>query len=452
MKSFANMIWKDKKRNRRIHYFKMYVLTCLLVGISGDGLAQAQEKDTLKLSRQQYEEIFLKQNLLLLAEKYKIDQAEALVLQAKLWPNPNLSLNDVNLWTSSKQLSYLDEPLPQVFGSAMKNTQFSVQLEQQIMTAGKRRKQINLENLGVNIAEQEFEDLLRQLKYEFRNTLIELQYLQLYSKVFFKQRDLVQNLLQAYKKQLDNNYISKGDYMRLQTLQFELSKEINELSKERNEKEKDLRIFLSITDQTSLWVLEDDFKPDLQKLQNIALLNLQDEFITNRPDLKRAELENKQFKSLLLYEKAQAIPDVSLNASYDRGGGVWPSFFGFGLAIDLPVFNRNQGAISYAKLGVENTSLRFSEIRLRAQAQLNQNYKDFRAAIEFYETIDVDFEQDLDDIFESYTRNFINRNISMLQYLDFQKAYLENKKIILESKKEIHLHLEKLQYHIGKEI
>ena len=452
MKSFANMIWKDKKRNRPIHYFKMYVLTCLLVGISADGLAQAQEKDTLKLSRQQYEEIFLKQNLLLLAEKYKIDQAEALVLQAKLWPNPNLSLNDVNLWTSSKQLSYLDEPLPQVFGSAMKNTQFSVQLEQQIMTAGKRRKQINLENLGVTIAEQEFEDLLRQLKYEFRNTLTELQYLQLYSKVFFKQRDLVQNLLQAYKKQLDNNYISKGDYMRLQTLQFELSKEINELSKERNEKEKDLRIFLSITDQTSLWVLEDDFKPDLQKLQNIALLNLQDEFITNRPDVKRAELENKQFKSLLLYEKAQAIPDVSLNASYDRGGGVWPSFFGFGLAIDLPVFNRNQGAISYAKLGVENTNLRFSEIRLRAQAQLNQNYKDFTAAIEFYETIDVDFEQDLDDIFESYTRNFINRNISMLQYLDFQKAYLENKKIILESKKEIHLHLEKLQYHIGKEI
>ena len=452
MKSFANMIWKDKKRNRRIHYFKMYVLTCLLVGISADGLAQAQEKDTLKLSRQQYEEIFLKQNLLLLAEKYKIDQAEALVLQAKLWPNPNLSLNDVNLWTSSKQLSYLDEPLPQVFGSAMKNTQFSVQLEQQIMTAGKRRKQINLENLGVTIAEQEFEDLLRQLKYEFRNTLTELQYLQLYSKVFFKQRDLVQNLLQAYKKQLDNNYISKGDYMRLQTLQFELSKEINELSKERNEKEKDLRIFLSITDQTSLWVLEDDFKPDLQKLQNIALLNLQDEFITNRPDLKRAELENKQFKSLLLYEKAQAIPDVSLSASYDRGGGVWPSFFGFGLAIDLPVFNRNQGSISYAKLGVENTNLRFSEIRLRAQAQLSQNYKDFTAAIEFYETIDVDFEQDLDDIFESYTRNFINRNISMLQYLDFQKAYLENKKIILESKKEIHLHLEKLQYHIGKEI
>ncbi|MGV8816042.1 MAG: TolC family protein [Gelidibacter sp.] len=435
-----------------MHYFKVYVLVGLLMSINSDAFAQTQQIDTLKLSRQQYEEVFLKQNLLLLAEKFKIDQAEAMVLQAKLWPNPNLSLDDVNLWATNKQLSYLDEPLPQVFGSAAKNTQFSVQLEQQILTAGKRKKQVNLEKVGVNVAQQEFEELLRQLKYDFRNTLTELQYLQLYSKVFFKQRDLIQNLLQAYKKQLENNHISKGDYMRLQTLQFELSKEINELSKERNEKEKELKILLSLTGQTTLFVLEDDFTPDLQKLQSIALLNVQDEILANRPDVKLTELENEQFKSLLIYEKAQAIPDVSLNASYDRGGGVWPSFFGFGLSIDLPVFNRNQGAIKHAQLGIENTSLRYNDIRLRAQAEFDQNYKDFLAAIAFYETIDVDFEKDLDDIFESYTRNFVNRNISMLQYLDFQQAYLENKKIILESKKEIHLHLETLQYSIGKEI
>ncbi|MGC1631863.1 MAG: TolC family protein, partial [Gelidibacter sp.] len=240
------------------------------MSINSDAFAQAQQIDTLKLSRQQYEEVFLKQNLLLLAEKFKIDQAEAVVLQAKLWPNPNFSLDDVNLWGTKKQLSYLDEPLPQVFGSAAKNTQFSVQLEQQILTAGKRKKQVNLEKVGVNVAQQEFEELLRQLKYDFRNTLTELQYLQLYSKVFFKQRDLMQNLLQAYKKQLENNHISKGDYMRLQSLQFELSKQINELSKERNEKEKDLKILLSIADEATLFVFEDDFTPDLQNIQSLT--------------------------------------------------------------------------------------------------------------------------------------------------------------------------------------
>lgn len=412
--------------------------------------AQVQLADTLKLDREQYEAIFLKQNLLLLAQTYKINQAEAMVLQAKLWPNPSVSIEEVNLWATNKQLSYLDEPLPEVFGSAAKNTQFAVQLEQEILTAGKRRKLMQVEKVGVQVAEQEFEELLRHLKYEFRNTLTELQYLQLYTRVFTKQQALIQNLLQAYKRQLESNHISKGEYMRLQTLQLELSKELNELSKAKNETEKELKVLLSITQPTTLFVLEDDFTPDLEKLQNLELLNLQ-ELLNSRPDVKLAELEKEHYKGLLAYEKSQAIPDINLSASYDRGGGIWPSFFGFGISIDLPVFDRNQGAIAYAKMGIENTSLLSNEVALRAQAELDQIYKDFNMALSFYQNIDRDFESDLDAIFESYTRNFTSRNISLLQYLDFQEAYMENKRIIIESKKEIHLQLETLQYTIGKE-
>lgn len=413
--------------------------------------AQEQSTDTLKLDREHYEAIFLKQNLQLLAETYKINQAEAMVLQAKLWPNPSVSIEEVNLWATNKQLSYLDEPLPDVFGSAAKNTQFVVQLEQEIITAGKRRKLMAVEKVGVKVAEQEFEELLRHLKYEFRNTLTELQYLQLYTRVFTKQQDLLHHLLKAYKRQLEHDHISKGEYVRLQTLQLELSKELNELSKAKNETEKALKVLLSITGPTSLFVLEDDFTPDLEKLENLELLNLHEEFLNYRPDVKLAELEKEHFESLLTYEKSQAVPDINLNASYDRGGGIWPSFFGFGISIDLPVFDRNQGAIAYAQMGIENTSLLSNEVKLRAQAEFDQIYKDFKTALTFYQNIDSDFESDLDAIFESYTRNFTSRNISLLQYLDFQEAYMENKKIILESKKEIHLQLETLQYTVGKE-
>ncbi|MBA6152932.1 TolC family protein [Gelidibacter maritimus] len=428
------------------------VAVLIFIGISSSVFGQLSQTDTLKLSRQQYEEFFLKQNLLLLAETYKINQAEAMVLQAKLWPNPSLSIEEINLWTTNKQLSYLDEPLPQIFGNVAQNTQFAVQLEQQIITAGKRKKLMDVERVGVKVAEQEFEELLRNLKYEFRNTLTELQYLQLYTQVFFKQQDLINNLLNAYRRQLENDHISKGEYMRLQTLQLELSREINALSKTKNETEKELKVLLSITGPASLFVLEDDFTPDLHKLKSFDVLTLQQDFLNYRPDVKLAELENEHFKSLLTYEKSQAIPDFSLNASYDRGGGVWPSFFGFGLSIDLPIFNRNQGAIAYAHVGVENTSLLSDDIRLRAQAEFEQYFKDFRTSLLFYESIESEFEMDLDEIFESYTRNFMSRNIGLLQYLDFQEAYLENKKIILESKKELHLQFERLQHTIGKDI
>lgn len=447
-----NIILSKLQMGLKLRMVSLGLTIWMCCGISLGGFAQPSKIDTLKLDRQQFEELFLKQNLMLLAERYKIDQAEAMVLQAKLWPNPNLSIEEVNLWATDKQLSYLDEPLPPVFGNAAKNTQFSVALEQEILTAGKRRKQIKVEQVGVEIAEQEFELLLRQLKYDFRNLLTELQYLQLYNKVFFKQRDLLQNLLKAYKRQLENDHISKGDYIRLQTLQFELSKEINALLKEKNEKEKELKVLLSLTGQVTLFVMEDDFTPDVDQFYNMNWLSFKNDIFEQRPDVKLSDLERQHFKNLLAYEKSQAIPDVSLSASYDRGGGVWPSFFGFGIAIDLPLFDRNQGAIAQAQFGVENADLKSQDTRLRAEAEFDQSIKDFEAALQFYESIDTDFENDLDSIFESYTRNFINRNISLLQYLDFQEAYLENRGIILEAKKELHIQKETLQYIIGKEI
>src|SRR5690606_1026474 len=140
-----------------------------------------------KLNKQQYEELFLKQNLLLIAEKYNIDQASALLLQAKLWPNPSISIDEVNLWSTKKPLASLDRPLPPIFGDIAKNTQCSAQIEQLIQTAGKRKKRIAVEQISVDIAIQQFEEILRNLKLDFRTNISRLQYLQHYQQVYVQQ-------------------------------------------------------------------------------------------------------------------------------------------------------------------------------------------------------------------------------------------------------------------------
>ena len=44
----------------------------------------AKTQDTIRLSPEQSEVVFLKENLLLIAEKLNISQSEAIVMQAKL--------------------------------------------------------------------------------------------------------------------------------------------------------------------------------------------------------------------------------------------------------------------------------------------------------------------------------------------------------------------------------
>lgn len=438
---------------KRLKTGKSYlILACLLFVGNSDVFAQLQQSDTLKLNRQQYEELFLKQNLLLIAERFNINQADALLLQAKLWPNPSISVEDVNLWSTKKQLTNLDSPLPPIFGNIAANTQFSVQVEQLIQTAGKRKKLMAMEQVAVDLAKQQFENLLRNLKFEFRNNLTRLQYLQLYRNVFIQQQSSVKNLLSSYQKQVENDNVSQGEFIRLKGLQLELSKEVNDLAKESNEVETELKVLLNISHSTSLFVAEEDFQPQTLALKEIHLETLYERALEFRPDVKIAALENDHYAKLFDYEKAQRIPNVNIMSSYDRGGGIWPSFIGFGLAIDLPLFDRNQGNIKYAKLGIDQTKVLLNEKHVRVRAEVSQGYKDLLASITLYESIDQQYEQILDRLLNSYTRNFANRHISLLEYLDFQNAYLENKKIILKSQKDIHLHLEELNYITGMEI
>lgn len=431
--------------------FKAWMLLLFLIGISKT-FAQLTPSDSLVLHRQQFEELFLKQNLFLLAEKYNIDKAEALVLQAKLWPNPSMSISDVNLWATDRQLSNLDEPLPPVFGGFAKNTQFSIQIEQLIQTAGKRRKLMASERVGIEIAEQEFEDVLRELKFDFRNKLIQLQYLQAYTEVFTNQKTLINQLLNNYKKQVKLNNLSKSEFIRLQILHLELSKDLNELTTERNEIEAELKVFLNIDTATHFYVEKSDLELNLFSIKQLKEQELFEIALNSRPDIKRVDLENKQYLKLIRYEKAQVVPDVTIMGGYDRGGGVWPSYFGFGLAIDLPVFNQNQAGIKHAKLGAEQSEILSKEKRVRVRSEINQTYKDLLNTVALYESIAEDYEDDLDLLLKNYTRNFTSRNISLLEYLDFQNAYLENKKIILESQRDVQLQLELLNYTIGKEI
>ncbi|MFG5857232.1 TolC family protein, partial [Dysgonomonas sp. Shenzhen-Wh21] len=58
----------------------------------------------------------------------------------------------------------------------------------------------------------------------------------------------------------------------------------------------------------------------------------------------------------------------------------------------------------------------------------------------------------LDDMLGIYTKNFLNRNISMLEYLDFMESYKSNKQIVLLSRKNMYNSFVEFQYAVGTEI
>ncbi len=201
-----------------------------------------------------------------------------------------------------------------------------------------------------------------------------------------------------------------------------------------------------------LEITDDGYFKDTEQIKQLALNEIIEQAKTHRPDYKIAQLEETYFNNLYAYEKAQRIPNLTLSTAYDRGGNAMLDFVGFGVTMDLPFFNRNQGNIKYAQIGIEQSKILYQQMTLNIENEIVLSFQNFTNAIAFLEEIELDYETTLDGLLASYTKNFTVRNISILEYLDFLEAYLENKKIILEAGKDVNEKAEELNYSVGTDL
>lgn len=407
----------------------------------------APVNDTITLSRNQAEALFLEKNISLISEKLNIDIADAQVIQAKLWPNPNLAIGEINLWNNATA-----QELPPLWGNFGTTSQVTADLEQLIQTAGKRKKMIAMEKVNVEIAKEYFKTFLRNLKIEFRDNLTDLQYNQAQEAVYKKQLASMQTLIKAYKNQVAQGNIGKAEYIRLKASELQFLKEINDLEKENNSLQKELKVLMNLPVTSFIKLTDEGFVPVNKNIEDFNIVNLMNSAIENRPDMKVLKLGNEYNDNKYKYERAMRTPDVTLGVSYDRGASLMNDFVGVGFSLDLPFFNRNQGNIKAAKIAIEQGKLLTEEKTLSLQSEVLQAYQDFVTTKKLYESADASYESDLDKLLENYRKNFLQRNTSLLEYLDFVDAYLDNKSILLNSKKDLNKNLEELRYITGQEI
>lgn len=428
---------------------KKYLL--LLLSIFSLTNIKAQEPQVLQLSAEQVEALFLKQNLQLIAEHLNIDIADAAIVQAKLWDNPEISVGQINLWSTDRQREGEKEAIPPLFGSFARNTQFSVELSQLIQTAGKRGKLVKQEKISKEIAIQEFEEVFRGLKVELRKSINEIVYLQAYQKVLAQQEESLGQLTIAYQKQVAQGNIAKSELLRLQSALLELENEANDTQIDLNEQQKGLKTLLNVPPSVVIEIIDNTKK--VQDPTNLSLAELLAMASEYRPDVKASRLQTQYHEKSLAYEKAQRIPDLTVNANYDRYGGVWKDFVGFGVSFDIPFFNRNQGNIKAARIN-RDQSIHLAELQQnKAQHEVAEAFGNYALAYRFYKRVSENsLLSELDGMLTIYTKNLLNKNISMLEYIDFMDSYKTNKETLLLARKKVDTQFEELQYTVGSEI
>ena len=384
--------------------------------LSGALAVSAQpHQDTLRLQLPEAEKMFLDSNLQLLAQRYNIDANQALVIQARLWPNPNFSIGHTLYSAQLRQ-----------FFPTGNNDETTLELDQEILLAGKRNKQIKLAQANVELTQNQFFDLLRTLKYTLRTDFYQIYFLRQSAKVYDAEIKALSHVADAYSEAQAKGYISEKDVIRLKAQLYSFQAEYSGLINQINDAESELRLVLQTKPNFFIDPAVDSIALTKLDPSQYTLGTLIDSAYRNRTDLQIARTNTKINQLNYNYQKALAVPDLTLSLGYDEAGSFLYGYYGIGASIDLPVFNRNQGNIKSAKAQILNTEATQRFTQATVEENVTNSLQKAFAQQRMFGTIDPKFAADFQRLNDEVLNQYMKRNISILDFLDFYDSFKQN--------------------------
>jgi cobalt-zinc-cadmium efflux system outer membrane protein len=146
----------------------------------------------------------------------------------------------------------------------------------------------------------------------------------------------------------------------------------------------------------------------------------------NNTDLKTATLNVTLSQQNYAYQKSLAIPDLTLGASFDKNGSYVHNSNLLSAGFNIPIFNRNQGNIKSAKIMTSFNHTMEQSAMKGLEEQVSRGFQKALDVEKLYSGIDPSFAGEFAELSRAVKDNYVKRNISILDFLNFYDSYKQN--------------------------
>lgn len=416
-------------------FSKKIVLSGLLIFWAGTVFCQ-----TVDLTMQEADSLFLARNIDLLAEKCNISMADAAFMQAKLYHNPVISFEE-NVYNRLNH-RYFD------FG---RNSEQVVDIDQLISIGGQHSSVVKEAKCGHDVAVARFEELLRNLCSELHKTFVRLYFAQCNMKIYQNEIVSLRTTLDQLTVQAKKGNISQIETARIQALLLSVRREQNEFLDNVSALQGRLRLLMSLPSSISINAV---FHPDMSAMPDVSECDrLLTDSLVLRSDVLMARKKTEQAKAELGVSKSRAWPEVHITGQYDRNAGYFPNYFAVGVSLSVPLFNRNQGNIRGAKARIAQCEHDYAGAVTKAQNEVAVAKENFLRSLSLEKSVSDNFDKEnINTLFQSVNENYRKRNISLLEFVDFYKTYKEAMLEISTVKEKVFLAAEDLNMAAGRKV
>lgn len=379
----------------------------------------AKAQDTVHLTVPQAEEVFLKNNLSLLAAQYNIKAQEALIRQAKAWDNPVLS-TDQNLYDGKFFRHGKETPaIPQSGG------QIYLSLQQVIRTANKRGLQVQMAQDVTKSSEAQFNELMRNLRYVLTTDLNNLAQLQSTAHIYETEIVHMQQLVRGMDEMYKVGDISQKDNVRIKALLYSLQSDYADNLRQQQDLQKDIRTMLQLTD--NVFITVQTSLPDEQKIHSVGLAALLDSVKQLRPDVALVNTQLAYQQHNLGYQKAMAVPDVTVGLEYDKANSYVPNYYGLLVSLPLPVWNKNRGSITSAQWNIKQAQTALQQTQTAAQNEVIAAYNKLMTLMNVQKSAGGEWQSNYDKLLFNMIESYRQRKVSLVEFIDFFDSYKDTK-------------------------
>ncbi|MFQ3575321.1 MAG: TolC family protein [Cytophagales bacterium] len=428
---FFGMNFDEERQKESMRYIFLYIFSFL-------GILRSTATDTLKLDYATAEKMLLERNLSLIAFQYNLNINDAIISQAKLWENPILSI---------EQGIYDD--ITDKWFDVTKTGQQVIEIQQLIVLAGKRNKNIKLQKDLKKLTEYEFAEIASALRFELIDSYYTLDYIFKKIKILEEQINPLQELSKAFYEQFKKGNVAFREASRLSSLVLSLKSEKNQLSNDFFETQKTIKKLIGDTSST---IIQTSEYPILELPSSISINDLQNQALENRPILKSLDQRIQISNSNLKLQKALAVPDLYMGLQYDRAGSYIMDYRALTLSMPLPVFDRNQNFIKIAQyeLEIAKSEKKYAEQQVRQEVK--SAFEKLTINDQLLKDYQEKFDEDFRKLLEAMLYNYQKKNITLTEFVDFYESYKDNVLEFLEVQLKRTKSIEELNYYVGKKV
>jgi len=354
------------------------------------------------------------------AFSWEVRASEARQMQAALLPNPNLEIEVEEFGGTGERHGF-------------NSSEASIQIGQFIELAQKRSKRIHLATLNKQLAHWDYRakrlDVISRVATTFLDVLAVQEELALSREMVRLTEQTHSAVAQRVSAGKDSPLKETKAKVALSTMQIQSQRAAQAL--------KSARTRLAATWGASTAAF-DAVTGQFYEVPPVPEPNDLIDRVRHNPDIARWSIERQKYRAALDLEKAKATSDITVKGGLKQLNQGDDTAFIIGLAIPIPMFDRNQAGISRATYAIEKAAEQQRAAETNIRASLAQAAQSLAAAFAEATILAKDVVPGAQSAFDAATLGYRAGKFDYLDVLDAQRTLFEARGRYVRSLAEYH--------------